>query len=145
MAPFVPTILWPRVRIPRKKSLLASFFTVKIETVIVIALKKDKNKWKSGLIRPFLKRIKIYWDEIKFVTRLSLTKKSVDHRWQFVSQKWSQKYDKFPMSFTDTYPFCKTTQGNLDVAIAKNLQNSYAILCYRFVTYSLQIFCNGYI
>ena len=70
------------------------------------------------------------------VTRLSLTKKIV----RFVSRKWSQKNDKFPASFTDTHPFCKTTQGNLDVAIAKNLQNSHAILCYRFATCSLANF-----
>ena len=54
----------------------------------------------------------------------------------FTDQKWSQKYDQFPTSFTDTYPFCKTMRGYLDVAIAKNSQNSHAILCYRFATCS---------
>ena len=65
------------------------------------------------------------------VTRLSLTKYFRDRRSRFVSQK----YDKFPASFTDTYPFCKTTQGNLDVAIVKNSRNSHAILCYRFANF----------
>ena len=53
------------------------------------------------------------------VTRLSLTKYFRDRRSRFVSQK----YDKFPASFTDTYPFCKTTRGYLDVAIMKNSRN----------------------
>ena len=70
------------------------------------------------------------------VTRLSLTKYFRDRRSRFVSQK----YDKFPASFTDTYPFCKTTRGCLDVAIAKNSWNSHAILCYRFATCSFTNF-----
>ena len=87
----------------------------------------------------------IYWPliwticEIPYcvrVTQLSLTKYFRDCQSRFILQKWSQKYDKFPTSFTDTYPFCKTTRGYLYVAIAKNLQNLDAILCYRFAACS---------
>ena len=62
------------------------------------------------------------------VTRLSLTKYFHDCWLQFVSQKWSQKYDKLIVSFTDM-------QDTLDVAIAKNSRNLHAILCYRFATH----------
>ena len=87
----------------------------------------------------------IYWPliwticEIPYcvrVTQLSLTKYFRDCQSRFILQKWSQKYDKVPTSFTDTYPFCKTTRGYLYVAIAKNLQNLDAILCYRFAACS---------
>ena len=49
-----PSILWPQVRIPSTPSMLFQFIMVKIETVIVIAMKKDENKLNRGRDGPFL-------------------------------------------------------------------------------------------
>ena len=71
MVSSAPSILWPQVRIPSTPSMLFQFIMVKIETVIVIAMKKDENKLKRGRDWPIFKQ---FLNEFLFTHPRILTK-----------------------------------------------------------------------